>query len=187
VRLRSKHVLNLLISEEMAAINVEVMAASINDRPAIFSSHGALSLPLPLYKRTRPSSPLSPSLPTLSVSLPCPRRRRSRARLAAGTHRHASPFVVRSLETCPSPVWAPPNLAVPSQSVVDHVMPLCLATVCSSKVEDNPKFWFIFQSVWISLWICNYCVVIWECCDSEFMHMWIIDFWYICNELVDYY
>jgi hypothetical protein len=51
-----------------------------------------------------------------------------------------------------------PAAPEPSQSAVDRVvprtMPPCLATVCSSKVEDNPKFWFIFQSVfWISLWI----------------------------------
>jgi hypothetical protein len=101
---------------------------------APFSLPDALFLSLSLSIKGLGRALLSPSLPALPISLPCPRRRRSRTLLAAGARHRTSLFVGRSPETSPSPVRAPPNLAVP------RTVPPCLAIVCSSKVEDNPKF-----------------------------------------------
>lgn len=77
--------------------------------------------PLPLYKRTRPSSPLSPSLRSLSLSP---------TRAVAGAVPCSPPELAvvprRSSFGCRRRARAPLNLVVPAQSAVDRVVPaLC--------------------------------------------------------------
>jgi hypothetical protein len=85
--------------------------------------------------------------------------------LAAGARRCASSFVVRSPEPCPSPIRAPPNLVVPSQSVVDCVVsapcPRASPPSVRPRLKTTQNFDLFFKASFELVYeFCNYCVVI---------------------------
>jgi hypothetical protein len=109
-----------------------------------------------------------------------------------------SPFIVQSSEPCPSPAepscarvvprscWSPRSSVSTASCPASCPRASPLSVLPRLKTTQNCDLFLkaCFELVY-EFW--NYCVVIWECCDSEFMRMWTIDFWYICDELVNYY